>query len=351
MEPPTDEDPLLIDGTLGEGGGQVLRSALALSLATGRPFRIQNIRGNRARPGLRPQHLASVKAARRVGDAQVEGARKGSSELTFRPRALRPGELHIDVGTAGSACLVVQTVLPPLLTAGGPSRLTVIGGTHNPMAPPFDFLERVLFPVLERMGPRVRARLERPGFAPAGGGRIVVEVEPAPRLAPLELVERGRPRARRARALLANLPLHVAERELRVVAKKLGWPAKERAVEVLEDVDGAGNVLLLEVDCEHDARELVASFGEVRTRAEQVASRACAAMQQWLQADVPVGEHLADQLLLPLALGDGGTFRTLPLSLHARTQVELIGRFLPARIESEDVGPQQVEVRVHPAAT
>ena len=275
----------------------------------------------------------------------MDGATKGSTTLTFRPRGVRSGDLHVDVGTAGSASLVVQTVLPPLLTADGPSTLVVEGGTHNPFAPPFDFLQRVLFPLLERLGPGLRSRLERHGFAPAGGGRVVVEIEPVERFDTLVLLERGRLRRMRATALLANLPLHVAERELRVVGKKLGWPEKHRKVEIATKAKGPGNALLLEAESEH-LTEMVTAFGERGVRAETVAQRACTEMRRYLAGDVPVGEHLADQLLLPLALGAGGVYRTLPLTPHATTQVELIGRFLDAGIEVEEVGSSVVEVRV-----
>jgi RNA 3'-terminal phosphate cyclase (ATP) len=192
-----------IDGSAGEGGGQILRSALALALATGRPFEITNIRAGRKKPGLLRQHLTAVTAAAAVSGTQAPGARLGAGELRFTPGAIAPGEYRFAVGTAGSTTLVLQTVLPPLLVARGPSTLILEGGTHNPYAPPFDFLAKAFLPLVARMGPRVEAVLERPGFYPAGGGCIRVRVEPAPRLERLDLLERGeihRPRrARQAR--------------------------------------------------------------------------------------------------------------------------------------------------------
>ena len=339
--------PIIVDGSAGEGGGQVLRTSLALSLATGKPLQLEKIRAKRRRGGLRPQHLASVRLAARIGAAEVEGDEEGSKRLTFAPQGVFPGTYDVDVGTAGSATLVLQTVLPPLLTASGPTTLRVTGGTYNPWAPPYDFLERVYLPAIRRLGPEVQTELLRPGFAPAGGGRIAVDVRPASHLATLELNDRGPIHSRRAEALLANLPRHVGERELGVVQKRLGWPDDELHVRELKGVAGAGNALLLEVGFEHGS-ELVFEPGKQGLPAETVAQRAVTSIFEWLDADVPVGEHLADQLLLPLALGSGGVFRTLPLSSHARTQIELIQRFLDVDVEVQESLGRSVQVTVTP---
>src|SRR5687768_8050769 len=236
---------LTIDGSMGEGGGQILRSALALSVITGTPFRVTNIRANRDCPGLRRQHLTAVRAAAAICGGDTVGAEVDSRELTFRPGKLTPGDYTFDIGSAGSTTLVLQTVLPPLLLADGPSTLILEGGTHNPGGPPADFVERVFLPAINHMGPRVRFALERPGFAPAGGGRLMVTVEPAAKLAPLQLVERGKVRRRRARAVVAGLPRAIAERELKVVADRLGWGAGELEVQELPQAYGPGNVLLI----------------------------------------------------------------------------------------------------------
>src|SRR5690242_7527890 len=193
---------IIIDGSFGEGGGQILRTSLTLSLVTGKPLRIERIRAGRKSPGLLRQHLAAVNAAARVGYAEVEGASLGARELTFRPQTVAAGHYQFAVGTAGSATLVLQTVLPALLTADAPSTLVLEGGTHNPYAPPFDFLEKTFLPLLNRMGPRVEARLERHGFYPAGGGRFIVEITPAQQLGRFELDDRGAITGRRARALI-----------------------------------------------------------------------------------------------------------------------------------------------------
>ncbi|HSN85573.1 MAG TPA: RNA 3'-terminal phosphate cyclase, partial [Thermoanaerobaculia bacterium] len=218
---------LELDGSQGEGGGQILRTSIALAMVTGKAIRIRNVRARRSRPGLMRQHLVAVQAAARIGGARIEGAEIGSATLTFIPGEVKPGEHELSVGTAGSTTLVLQTVLPALLLASRPSWLVLEGGTHNPLAPPFEFLDRSYLPLVNRMGPRVQAELERPGFYPAGGGRMVVSVEPASRLSGFELLERGEVRRRQATALLSRLPRHIAERELAEVARQTGWETSE----------------------------------------------------------------------------------------------------------------------------
>jgi RNA 3'-terminal phosphate cyclase (ATP) len=335
---------LTIDGSRGEGGGQILRSSLAL--ATGTPFRIERIRAGRAKPGLMRQHLTALEAATAVGGASVEGAAIGSQEVVFRPGRVRAGTYRFAVGTAGSAGLVLQTVLLPLATAGGPSALILEGGTHNPHAPPFDFLAGAFLPLLRRMGARVEARLERAGFYPAGGGRMAIEIGEALALTPLDLPTRGATLRRRARALVSRLPRQIGDRELAVVRSRLGWAADELEVVVLgEGMAGPGNVLLLEIESAH-VTEVFTGFGEVGVRAEAVAEQAAQEARSYLAADVPVGPHLADQLLLPLALAGGGRFRTVPLTRHATTNIEVIRQFLQRSIDVAPVGDRTMEVTV-----
>ncbi|MBL9078363.1 MAG: RNA 3'-terminal phosphate cyclase [Planctomycetes bacterium] len=334
---------LHLDGSLGEGGGQVLRTALGLSLCTGQPFAIDRIRAGRKNPGLARQHLTAVLAAAAVGNADVGGAELGSTSLQFRPRGIRGGAHRFAVGTAGSTTLVLQTVLPALLRAAEPSTLSLAGGTHNPLAPSFDFLQQVFAPVLRRMGAQLDLRLVRHGFAPAGGGEFRADVTPGP-LAPIELRHRVAGRPHRARALLANLPDRIGERELQVVRQRLGLDADHCRLERVAAA-GPGNVLLLELPAE-PCGELIAVPGERQVTAEQVAERACAAASAWLAADVPVGEHLADQLLIPLALAGGGAFRTLAPTEHTRTNAAIVEHFLPVRFtlrEDERAGAWWIE--------
>ena len=338
---------LEIDGASGEGGGQILRSSLALSLVTGTPFRIVNVRAGRRRPGLMRQHLTAVQAAAEVGRARVEGAEVGSRELTFAPGPVRGGDHRFSVGTAGSATLVFQTVFPALALTGERSTVTVEGGTHNPMAPPFDFLARAFLPLVARMGPRATATLERPGFYPAGGGCFRVEIEPAPAFGPLVLLERGALRAHRARAVVALLSRTIAERELRRVADRLGWEPSAFAIESVARSAGPGNVVCVEIESEH-VTELFTGFGERGVSAEQVGAGVADEAAAYLAAGVPVGRHLADQLLLPMALGGGGVFRTLEPSGHTRTHAALLRTFLGAEVRLAEVGAGVWEIEVPP---
>jgi RNA 3'-terminal phosphate cyclase (ATP) len=336
---------LKIDGSAGEGGGQILRTSLALSALTGQPFAIENIRAKRKKPGLLRQHLTAVRAAARVSHAQVEGDALGSLALTFRPGPVVPGVYEFAIGTAGSATLVLQTVLPALLTAAGPSRLTIEGGTHNPLAPPFDFLERAFLPLVNRMGPKVTARLERWGFFPAGGGRVAVEIEPAPALAPLTLVDPPAIRRKGARAVVANLPPTVAERELQVVHEGLGVSRRDLTAVTLDGVRGRGNVLSLEIESAFHC-EVFTGFGQAGVSSEVVASEAVREARAYLAAGQPVGEYLADQLLVPLAMSGGGAFRTGPPSRHTLTNVDVVRRFLPVPLACREFADRAWEIRI-----
>lgn len=333
-----------IDGSFGEGGGQILRTSVGLSCVTGQPCRIQNIRARRARPGLLHQHLTAVRAAAAVSDATLSGDELHSRELTFRPARVSAGTYAFRVPTAGSAGLVFQTVLPALWTAGT-SRLDLEGGTHNPSAPPFEFLERAFLPLLRRMGGRIEARLERYGFHPRGNGLLHVEIAPCRGLAPLILTERGRIRRRRAVATVARLPRHIAERELAVIAQRLAFGRQEMAVGELTDSPDPGNFVTVEIEAAH-VTEVFTGFGRPGIRAEAVAGQVARAVRNYLRSDAPVAEHLADQILVPLALAGGGCFRTLEPTSHFRTNVEVVRRFLPVEIEVRERGrTREVEVR------
>ena len=334
---------ITIDGSIGEGGGQILRSALALSMVTGKPVRLENIRAGRDKPGLLRQHLTAVNAATQISGAAVEGAAIGSRQLVFTPGQITAGDYTFSVGTAGSTTLVLQTILPALLRADGPSTITLEGGTHNPMAPPFDFLARAFLPLIERMGPKISATLERPGFYPAGGGRMVIHVEPSP-LAPLHLPERGEIRRRLCAATVASLPREIGQRENSIVRKGLNWP--EECFEIREfSGAGPGNILTIEIESEH-VTEVFTGFGQRGVRAEAVAEDALRQVKEYLAAGLPVGRCLADQLMLPLALAGGGSFETLPLTRHSSTNLEIIQLFLPVSIRAERVKGERWRVEV-----
>ncbi|MEX2139412.1 MAG: RNA 3'-terminal phosphate cyclase [Pirellulales bacterium] len=336
---------LTIDGSMGEGGGQILRSSLALSVITGTPITIENIRAKRDKPGLRRQHLTAVLAAAETCGATVDGAHVGSSNLTFAPGKLQPGNYHFDIGTAGSTTLVTQTVLPPLMLADTPSRLLLKGGTHNVHAPPFDYLERVFVPLINRMGPRVHVQLERYGFFPAGGGRFSVQIKPVQILRPLALLERGATVRREARALVAGLAASIADRELVVIKNRLNWNDDELIARDLGHGYGPGNVVLLEIESEQ-ITEVFTGFGQRGVPAEAVAAAAAEEASQYEAAGAPVGTHLADQLILPLALAGGGSFVTMPLTLHTTTNIDVVQMFLPVNIRVTELTAGTVRVDV-----
>jgi len=339
---------ITIDGSFGEGGGQILRTALGLSLFTGQPFRIEKIRAGRKTPGLLRQHLTAVKAAAKISQAESAGANIGSTHLTFAPGKILHGDYQFAVGTAGSATLVLQTILPSLVVSGDQdqqTQLTLEGGTHNPFAPPFDFLVKAFLPLLEQMGVRVEARLERYGFYPAGGGRIEITIKPAKRLEPIELNERGKILNRRATAFLAHLPRGIAERELGVVHRKLSWPQKWLKTESVTNSPGPGNIITLEIESEN-ITEVFTGFGERNVAAEAVADQAVTAARRYLASDVAVGEYLTDQLLLPMALARGGSFTTVPPSRHTMTNIEIIHKFLDVEIRAEQMTNRSWKIEV-----
>jgi RNA 3'-terminal phosphate cyclase (ATP) len=280
------------------------------------------------------QHVTAVEAACAISGAEAEGLAVGARELVFRPGATRPGEYAFAVGTAGSAALVLQTVLAPLALASGPSRLVLEGGTHNPQAPPFDFLLRVFLPALARMGPKVEARLVRHGFYPRGGGRIEVDIAPAP-LRPAEFMERGALRGVSARTVFAAIPFGVAERIMTAARGKLAdWPEDAFAYRQLPVDEGPGVALLLEAEFDH-ACEIVTGFGQFGVRAETLGEKAAGRMAGFLAGAAYAGPYLADQLILPMALAGGGAFTTVKPGDHLLTAAKIAEKFTGRRLRAE----------------
>jgi RNA 3'-terminal phosphate cyclase (ATP) len=309
-------------------------------MLTGKPVTIDNMRARRDRTGLMRQHLTAVKAATEISCAEVSGAGIGSSRLDFRPGRVKAGQYQFDVGSAGSTTLVLQTVLPPLLLADARSELVLEGGTHNPGAPIFEFLQKAYLPLINRMGPHVEVHLERHGFYPAGGGRLVVTIEPLPVLRGFHLLERGAIIDKKVVAIIANLAGHIASREVGRILESLEWEAfsgSERRV----DAHGPGNAVWAEIHSEH-ITELFQSFGRLGVPAEAVADEVVVQAQNYLTCGAPVGPYLADQLLLPLgisawqsgssAAADGSSFLTCPLTEHSNTHMEIVRQFLGIHI-------------------
>jgi RNA 3'-terminal phosphate cyclase (ATP) len=331
-------DMIEIDGSVGEGGGQILRTSLALAMCTGQPFTLSRIRARRPKPGLMRQHLTCVLAAAEVCGAEVVGAELGSATLRFVPGPVRAGDYRFAVGSAGSCTLVLQTVWPALMLADAPSRLHLGGGTHNPMAPPFHFLQRAYAPLMRRLGAPASLTLRRLGFYPAGGGEIEAEVHPAAEaLQPFDLLERGAPREAFAECLSPALHRSVAQRELAALAEGLGWQGDQLRVPPLRQGEGPGNALMATLAHEV-VTEVFTQFGEKSLPADRVAAALVQEVKDYQQAHGALGPHLADQWALPLALAvwgrqRGAAYSCTELTDHATTNFEMVERFLPVRFE------------------
>ena len=312
------------------GGGQILRSALTLSMITGQPFRLTKIRGARAKPGLARQHLTCVTAAATICDGVVDGAEMGSTEIIFHPGKVTGGNYEFAIGTAGSTTLLAQTLLPALWQAENNSSLILRGGTHNPMAPPMDFLERAYLRALKKMGVSIHSELTRFGFVPAGGGEIIFKMAGGQKTQPIDLLERGEEISRHIHCLCAHLKGPVAEKETSSLLKGLAWPADTVVIEHTENSDCMGNVLAAEIKYAH-VTERASSFGEIRKPSAQVAADVTKMIKNYLGSGAVVGRNLADQLLLPMALAGGGAMLTSAPSNHVTTNIAVIESFLPVK--------------------
>jgi RNA 3'-terminal phosphate cyclase (ATP) len=331
---------------MGEGGGQIVRTSLALAMCTGTAVTLHSIRAHRSNPGLRAQHLAAVKAAAAICAAQVAGATVASRVLSFQPGPIRPGRYEIDVGTAGSTMLVFQTIFPPLSLCRAPSEILLRGGTHNPRAPTFEFVRDAYLPLLARLGFNAHVTLERHGFFPKGGGIVRASIEALRHAGALELMERGSVRARAARVLLSQLPEHIAQREVAVLRERLDLPADSCVAETVA-AHGMGNALHVRIDCTQ-VTTVFAGFGMRGVPAEKVAGDVVHEVQRYLDANVAVDRYLADQILLPLALAAGGRFSTLQPSAHTETNAAVIRKFLPLDYEASELEPARWSVTLRP---
>ena len=329
------------------GGGQILRSALSLGMVTGQRFRMVKIRGKRSKPGLMRQHLTCVRSAAEICDAAVDGADLGSQELVFAPGPVTAGDYSFAIGSGGSTTLVLQTVLPALLMAGGKSTVRIEGGTHNPMAPPFEFLNECFVPVLAMMGAKVVLTLERHGFMLAGGGVIRAEITPIKKWKKLKLRERGEllENGQRGRVVNAHLDRAIGEREIAAVARELEWTASAFEWIDAKDSAGPGNALLLSARYEN-VTEMSSAIAQMGRTAEHVGRGAAKGMKSYLANSAPVGAHLADQLLLPLALAGKGDFHVFALTDHFHTNVAVIEAFLPVRFEVKELEAGMKRVKV-----
>ena len=323
-----------IDGSLGEGGGQVLRTALALSLLSGQDFQLINIRAKRKKPGLQAQHLEAVRAATAIAKAEVEGAALGSQSLIFRPNGIHPGRYHWEIGTAWATTLVFQTVYLPLSRLGAASNLVITGGTHVPWSPCYHYLAMQWLPFMQRIGLEISLSLEQAGFYPQGGGKISAVIRPIPNILPLTLTERGALVQIRGISAVANLDRKIAERQCNQVLRRLGakYPLNDlRIVELPSRFKGTLLLLLVEFA---QSSACYFGLGEIGKPAERVADEAIDALEEFLATDGAIDQFLADQLLLPLAFAEGcSRYRTSKVTQHLLTNAEVLKAFLPVKIE------------------
>jgi RNA 3'-terminal phosphate cyclase (ATP) len=340
-----------IDGSYGEGGGQILRTALSLSCLLNRPFRIANIRKSRKKPGLMPQHLVAVRAAQLISGGEAVGAAKGSTELTFVPRGVRGGEYSFDIGTAGATSLVLQTIIPPLLFCGERSTVTLTGGTHVPFSPSFDYLAAVFAPTMHKLGVEVRLSIDAYGFYPRGGGKVRAELAPAREIRPLRVTERGKLQEVRGYSAVGNLPISIAERQKEAALEALHGRFHRLAGPVRIELrqaptPGQGTFLFLVAESEHAVAGF-AALGERRKRAEAVGAEAAAELLRYCGTYAAIDPHLADQLVLYLALcGEGSVFTTSAITPHLLTNLWAVGLFQRFRYEIEGVEGKPGKVRI-----
>ena len=321
-----------IDGTHGEGGGQILRTSLSLAALTGKTVHITRIRAGRRKPGLMRQHLACVKAAAEITGGTLSGAELNSQEITFAPGKIRAGDYRFQVGTAGSTILIAQTVIPVLLAADGVSHVVIEGGTHADNAPIYDFFEQVYLPTLRRMGAEVTAELDAVGFYPAGGGRIRLEIRPVTQWKRFDCLETGALRRATLTALGHDIEPKILTDEIALCSRALAGKIELEGQAIDPGSAGPGNVLFAKLEYEH-ITELFSVCGGFEIPRRQVGERVAGLVGKYLMLGAPVGRFLADQLLLPMSVGAGGRFLTQPPTKHTTTNNDVIRQFLPVEIE------------------
>lgn len=346
-------DWVRIDGSEGEGGGQLLRTSLTLSMLTGRRFEIVNLRAGRKKPGLRPQHLTCVRASAKICSAAVEGAEIGSRAVRFEPGSVRPGTYSFDIGTAGSTSLVLQTLCLPLALAPRRSIVTLTGGTHVPFAPTYHFIERQWAALLRRVGIEVEVHLIRAGYYPAGGGEVRATVRPATSVAPLVLGPRGELERLEGLSTVSNLDRSIAQRQRARALQRLEAAGLSAGIELADlPSPGKGTMLMLLAEFGGGGRACYTALGAPGKRAERVAEEACDAFLAFLESRGAVDAFAADQLLLPLAVASGPSEFPVPaVTSHLVTNARVIERFLPCTIQISGEPEGEESVRITPAGT
>ncbi len=344
-----------IDGAFGEGGGQILRTSLALSCALSRPIEITNIRRARKKPGLQPQHLAAVKVAASISGAEVQGAELQSTAIQFRPNETRGGTYAFDVaettGSAGSTSLVLQTILLPLCLADQASQVTVHGGTHVPWSPPFHYLRSVAGPLLSRLCVRAEFSISYWGWYPLGCGQIFARIAPTQTLLPLTLTDRGRLLRITGISAVSNLPGHIAVRQRDQALAILGTQGINGSIEILSAPSaGKGSFLFLTAEFEHLSAGF-GSLGAIGKRAEEVADEACGELLSYLQKKGALDPHLADQIVPWLAFCQGPSeFTTSCVTRHLLTNLWVLQQFMDIDVRVEGGEGEEGRVLIRPLA-
>lgn len=341
-----------IDGSFGEGGGQILRSSLSLSLITGKPFRITKIRAGREKPGLSHQHLEAIQAAVQISGSKAEGAALRSQELSFEPGRVAAGDYSFAVRTAGAMPLVLHTVFLPLAMSGNKVALKFQGGTHVAWAPAYEYLLEVWLPALRRCGLDMRLEIQQAGYYPQGGGKFSLELSSVSKLRPLSLLDRPPLQKLHLVCVLSGLPPHVAEREHKVIAAKASeLGVADRLQHSVRDYPspGPGHLLFLHANM----GECSAGFtciGERGKAAEAVAEEVWQEFAAYWKTQMPVDPYLADQLLLPLAFADGpSAYKVSEVTQHLLTNAHIIRMFSDVAIDihGKEGETGLVEVKPH----
>lgn len=335
-----------IDGSQGEGGGQILRTALALAALLRQPVEIDNIRANRVQPGLKTQHLAGVLALARITDAEVKGAHKHATRLAFAPRTIKGGRYRFEIATAGAAGMLFGAVLPALLFAPQSSDVTITGGTHVQFSPPFHYLDTIFLPAVRKLGGRLDFELVRWGFYPRGGGEMRAHINPCSGLHGVQLAKRGKLKSLQLSACSStHLPGHIVRREIDYAEKYLIMYKDRLATTALAcESYSPGNFVFLEAGYEH-ATAGFSALGKRGKPAEEVAEEACRYFNDFEKTAATVDSHLADQLILYAALAHGDSFFTAEkITSHLTTNIAVIRKFLPVSIDL-DISTGQISVK------
>jgi RNA 3'-terminal phosphate cyclase (ATP) len=339
---------LEIDGSFGEGGGQVLRTSLSLSCLLNKPFRIFNIRIKRKKPGLMPQHLMGIRALKLISNARVKGDAKSSTELIFEPEEVKAGDYLFDIGTAGSTSLLLQTIILPLIFAKSRSSLSLIGGTHVPFSPPFHYISEVFIPILKKLGISIETRIESYGFYPKGGGKVRVEIIPSGKIKGMRFLERGEIKKLRGISGVGNLPLSIAERQKDAALKILASEGLKAEIETLSVLTpGQGTFMFLGAETDYCIAGF-SSLGERGKRAELVGEETAKKFLSYYSTPPCLDHHMADQIVLYLAIAQGeSSFTTSEISNHLLTNLWAIDKFLGIQyvIEGEIGKPGRVTIK------